>query len=72
MEKVYEVANKYNLMLFGDLQCSSQVGRVTKFKEYDLLCPNEREARIALQDKESGLEAQHKNFSEKQIVNELS
>jgi len=57
LEKVYEVANKYNLMLFGDLQCSSQVGRVTKFKEYDLLCPNEREARIALQDKESGLEA---------------
>ena len=44
-------------MLFGDLQCSSQVGSVTKFKEYDLLCPNEREARIAMQDKELGLEA---------------
>ena len=44
-------------MLFGDLQCSSQVGNVTKFIGYDLLCPNEKEARIALQDRESGLEA---------------
>ena len=29
---------------------------ITKFKDFTLLCPNEREARIALQDKESGLE----------------
>lgn len=57
LDKLFELAKKYNLMLFGDLQCSSQVGNVTKFMEYDLLCPNEREARIAIQDKESGLEA---------------
>ncbi len=57
LKKLNELAKKYNLMLFGDLQCSSQVGSVTKFKGYDLLCPNEREARIALQDKELGLEA---------------
>ena len=57
LEKIFELAKKFNLMLFGDLQCSSQVGNVTKFLEYDLLCPNEREARIAIQDKESGLEA---------------
>ncbi len=56
LKRLYELAKEYNLMLFGDLQCSSQVGSVTKFLEYDLICPNEREARIALQDKESGLE----------------
>lgn len=57
LKKLTELAKKYNLMLFGDLQCSSQVGNVTKFINYDLLCPNEKEARIALEDKESGLEA---------------
>ena len=57
-------------MLFGDLQCSSQVGSVTKFKEYDLLCPNEREARIALQDNGSGLTLTQ-NLSEKLIAKEL-
>ncbi len=56
LKRLYELAKEFKLMLFGDLQCSSQVGSVTKFLEYDLLCPNEREARIAMQDKESGLE----------------
>jgi rfaE bifunctional protein kinase chain/domain len=50
------LAEKYQIMLFGDLQCSSQVGAVTRFTNFDLICPNEREARIALQDKDSGLE----------------
>ena len=43
-------------MLLGDLQCSSQVGSVTRFSNFSLICPNEREARLALQDKDSGLE----------------
>ena len=62
LKKLYELAKKYKLMLFGDLQCSSQVGSVTKFKEYDLICPNEKEARIALQDNGSGLEALTQNL----------
>ena len=62
LEKLYELSKKYKLMLFGDLQCSSQVGSVTKFKEYDLICPNEKEARIALQDNGSGLEALTQNL----------
>ena len=53
---VQELSEEYGLMLFGDLQCSSQVGSVTKFEKFSLLCPNEREARLALQDKDSGLE----------------
>tara|TARA_B100000674_G_C37981726_1_gene982849 strand:+ start:21580 stop:23064 length:1485 start_codon:yes stop_codon:yes gene_type:complete len=53
---VQELAKEHNLLLFGDLQCSSQVGSVTRFEHFSLLCPNEREARLALQDKDCGLE----------------
>ncbi len=53
---IQDLSKKYNLLLFGDLQCSSQVGFITKFKNFSLICPNEREVRVALQDKESGLE----------------
>ena len=56
LEVVHQLAEQYNLQLFGDLQCSSQVGSVTRFKNFSLICPNEREARLALQDKDSGLE----------------
>ena len=56
LEVVHQLAEQHNLLLFGDLQCSSQVGSVTRFEKFSLLCPNEREARLALQDKNSGLE----------------
>ncbi len=56
IEAVQDLAKLHDLMLFGDLQCSSQVGSIIKFQNFSLLCPNEREARLALQDKESGLE----------------
>ena len=55
--KVHELAKKYNLYLFGDLQCSSQVGSIMKFTKFSLLCPNEKEARIALHEKDLDLEA---------------
>ena len=53
---ISKVSKKYNLFLFGDLQCSTQVGDVTKFKNFSVICPNEKEARMALKDKDSGLE----------------
>ena len=56
LDKIDQLSKKYNLLLFGDLQCSSQVGTITKFKNFSLLCPNEREARLALQDRDAGLE----------------
>ncbi len=59
------LSKKYNLFLFGDLQCSSQVGSILKFKNFSLLCPNEREARIALQDKDCGLEHLSNNIIKK-------
>ena len=60
--KVIELSKRYNLRIFADTQCSSQIGLITKFKNFTLLCPNEKEARIALQDKESGLEKLSKNL----------
>ena len=56
LKTVKDLSLKYGLKLFGDLQCSSQVGSITKFRGFSLLCPNEKEARIALQDKNSSLE----------------
>ena len=63
--KILIMAKKYNLMVFGDLQCSSQIGSITKFNNFSLLCPNEKEARIALQDKDSGLETLSNKLIEK-------
>ena len=57
LKKIHELAKIYDLLLFGDLQCSSQVGSIIKFKNFSLLCPNEREARIALHEKDLDLES---------------
>lgn len=54
--KIKELEKIYNFRICGDLQCSSQMGKITKFKGFTLLCPNEKEARIALEDNEIGLE----------------
>ncbi len=56
IDEIISLSKQHNLMVFGDLQCSSQVGDITKFKGFSLLCPNERESRLALRDHESGLE----------------
>ena len=56
LEAVTKIAQKHGVKLFGDLQCSSQVGNVAKFQNFDLICPTEKEARIALSNHESGLE----------------
>jgi rfaE bifunctional protein kinase chain/domain len=56
LTEILRLAKKFNLKLFGDLQCSSQVGKVTKFNKFDLITPTEKEARIALDDNESGIE----------------
>ena len=61
LEVVQKLSQRHDLMLFGDLQCSSQVGSINRFQNFSLLCPNERELRLALQDKDSGLE----NLSQK-------
>jgi len=57
LQSVQQLTERHGLMLFGDLQCSSQVGSITRFQNFSLLCPNERELRLALQDKDTGLES---------------
>ena len=56
VETLQEVSKKYQLPLFGDLQCSSQIGNIGKFENFHLLCPTEREARIALRNQDDGVE----------------
>lgn len=56
LDTIVSEAKKNNISLFGDLQCSSQVGNVTKFEGFDLICPTEREARISLNNKDDGIE----------------
>jgi len=56
LETIQNLADKFDIKLYGDLQCSSQVGNVTKFVGFHLITPTEKEARIALDDHESGIE----------------
>ena len=64
LSAIVPLAKKYNIKLFGDLQCSSQVGNVSKFKQFDMICPTEKEARIAMSDHESGIEKLSHNLIE--------
>ena len=56
LRAISELSVKHSLLVFGDLQCSSQVGNVSKFKNFDLICPTERESRIALATQDEGVE----------------
>lgn len=56
LSEIQSIAKKNEILLFGDLQCSSQVGNVAKFEDFNLICPTEREARIALSNHEDGVE----------------
>jgi rfaE bifunctional protein kinase chain/domain len=56
LETITDLSSKHSLQVFGDLQCSSQVGNVSKFKNFDLICPTERESRIALATQDEGIE----------------
>ena len=56
LSHLQNVAKQHGLLLFGDVQCSSQVGNVLKFEGFTLLCPTEREARIGLGSSDGGIE----------------
>ncbi len=56
LDYISKKAEKYKIKLFGDVQSSSQIGNVAKFKNYYMIKPTEKEARIALDDKYSGIE----------------
>jgi len=56
IDAISELSNQFDIKLYGDLQCSSQVGKVSKFYGFDLITPTEKESRIAIDDNESGIE----------------
>ncbi len=56
IKEIERLASKHKILIFGDVQCSSQVGNIAKFENFDLLCPTEREARIALGNQHDGVE----------------
>ncbi|MEI8256535.1 MAG: PfkB family carbohydrate kinase [Deltaproteobacteria bacterium] len=57
LEAVESLARKHRVKLFGDVQCSSQTGDASKLRGMTLLTPTEKEARIAMGDFTSGVEA---------------
>jgi len=65
VEELVELAKQNNIPLLGDLQCSSQIGNVTKFNNFFLICPTEREARIALSNQDDGIEYVANSLMEK-------
>ena len=48
------MARKENKMIAADTQVSSRWGDLNLYKGVDLICPNEKEARYALRDQDSG------------------
>jgi rfaE bifunctional protein kinase chain/domain len=56
LDAIRELSIKHKVKLFGDLQCSSQTGSILKFNGFSTLTPTEREVRIALLDKDAGIE----------------
>jgi rfaE bifunctional protein kinase chain/domain len=52
LSKLFQSKNK---KVVADSQSSSQTGDVSRYKKMDLLTPTEREARLALNDRTSGL-----------------
>ena len=56
LKTVRTVASRYSIPLYGDLQCSSQVGNILKFSDFSVICPTEKEVRIALGNQEDSIE----------------
>ena len=71
LAKLVEVSAQHNIRIFGDLQCSSQVGNVLKFQNFDMIFPTEKEARIAINNKDDGLEFVSKTVFERSHCNNL-
>ena len=52
---VTNFAKKNKIKLFGDCQSSSQIGDISRMKEFFLLSPNEKEARLSIKNREISL-----------------
>jgi len=54
-DAVCALARKHGVKVTADVQCSSQIATVARYKNIDLVTPTEREARMSLLDMDSGL-----------------
>ncbi len=55
IESLSTIGKKRGIPVLGDVQCSSQLGNVTRLKGITMATPSEREARLALCDRSSGI-----------------
>jgi rfaE bifunctional protein kinase chain/domain/rfaE bifunctional protein nucleotidyltransferase chain/domain len=55
LEYLCALGKRRKIPVVGDVQCSSQMGNVTRLNGITLTTPSEREARMALCDRESGV-----------------
>ena len=55
VRQVSELARQRSKLVTADVQCSSQIATITKYKDVNLATPTEREARMSLWDMESSL-----------------
>jgi len=55
VNSLVDLAKEHGVVMAADSQASSQLSDISRFKGMDLITPTEREARLALQDFESGL-----------------
>jgi len=56
LTKIIELKRRFEVKVFGDSQCSSQMGSLENFRGFSLLVPNEKEARMSVRKKGLGLE----------------
>ena len=55
VDRIIEFAKKFGIPMIADSQSSSQFGNIARFKNMNLICPTEREARISTRSFEDGL-----------------
>lgn len=55
VDRVVAEASHRGVMMAADSQASSQMSDISRFRGMDLIAPTEREARLAMQDMDSGL-----------------
>ena len=55
VQQVSQLAHQRSTLITADVQCSSQIATITKYKNVNLATPTEREARMSLWDMESSL-----------------
>ncbi|MBF0362135.1 MAG: adenylyltransferase/cytidyltransferase family protein [Oligoflexia bacterium] len=65
IEELTTLSLKKNIKILTDSQSSSQIGNLFKFKNSFLISPTEKEARLAVNDKYSGLEMLGKKLLER-------